>query len=128
VDIVSFEDTDAVARAVEIIRSGDVVGAHFGTVFGLIVDGKHAGVAERIMTIKGAGRGFKPLGICVGAHELVDLIDAASLPAEVQRLVAAPWFAAELACMMAVRAPAHPASPIPEHLASENQGRSWVQL
>ncbi|SFS17941.1 tRNA A37 threonylcarbamoyladenosine synthetase subunit TsaC/SUA5/YrdC [Microbacterium sp. cf046] len=127
-EIVSFDDRGAVARAVEIIRSGEVVGAHFGTVFGLIVDGAHAGVAERIMAIKGAGRGFKPLGICVGAQELIDLIDAASLPPEVQRLLGTPWFAAELACMIAVRAPAHPTHRIPEHLISENQGRQWVQV
>ena len=128
VEIVSFDDKGAIARAVEIIRSGDVVGAHFGTVFGLIVDGAHTGVAERIMTIKGAGRGFKPLGICVGAQELIDLIDGASLSPAVQRLLGTPWFAAELACMIAVRAPAHPTNRIPEHLISENQGRHWVQV
>ena len=61
-EIVSFDDKGAVARAVETIRSGDVVGAHFGTVFGLIVDGAHTGVAERIMTIKGAVRGSSRSG------------------------------------------------------------------
>lgn len=127
-EIVSFDDKGAVARAVEIIRSGEVVGAHFGTVFGLIVDGGHAGVAERIMAIKGAGRGFKPLGICVGAQELTVLIDSASLPPEVQRLLGTPWFAAELACMIAVRAPAHPTNRIPEHLVSQSQGGYWVQV
>ncbi len=128
VEIVSFDDKGAVARAVELIRAGEVVGAHFGTVFGLIVDGAHAGVAERIMAIKGAGRGFKPLGICVGARDLIDLIDATSVSPEVRQLLATPWFAAQSACMIAVRAPAHPTRRIPEHLISENHGRAWVQV
>jgi tRNA A37 threonylcarbamoyladenosine synthetase subunit TsaC/SUA5/YrdC len=128
VEIVSFDDQDAVTRAVEIIRSGDVVGAHFGTVFGLIVDGAHEGVAERIMAIKGAARGFKPLGICVGARELIDLIDVSSLAPEVQSLVSSPWFAAELACMIAVRAPAHPVNQVPEHLISRHGDEQWVQV
>ncbi|MEI3867797.1 hypothetical protein V6S02_11990 [Microbacterium sp. CCNWLW134] len=127
-EIASYDDRAAIARAVALIQSGEVVGAHFGTVFGLLVDGAHDGVAERIMAIKGAARGFKPLGICVGAREFVDLIDATSLSPDVRGLLESPWFAAELACIIAVRAPAHPANEIPAHLVSDRDGRPWVQV
>ena len=37
-EICSYDDTEAIAEAVGVIRAGGVVGTHFGTVFGLLVD------------------------------------------------------------------------------------------
>lgn len=127
-EICSFDDREAVAEAVDVVRSGGVVGAHFGTVFGLIVDGSHSGVADEIMAIKGAARGHKPLGICTRPRRLVELIDVASLSPDVRRLTEASWFTEQLAGMVAVRAPASSAIGIPEHLVSDVGGRRWVQV
>lgn len=127
-EICSFDDTEAIAEAVDVVRAGGVVGAHFGTVFGLIVDGSHAGVADEIMAIKGTARGHKPLGICTRPARLVGLIDLASMPPDVRRLTEAPWFAEQLAGVVAVRAPASPVIGLPEHLVSEVDGRRWVQV
>jgi tRNA A37 threonylcarbamoyladenosine synthetase subunit TsaC/SUA5/YrdC len=127
-EISSFDDAAGVGEAVAVVRAGGVVAAHFGTVFALIVDGGHAGVAEKIMQIKGAARGHKPLGICVAPELFPQLIDVASLPEQVQRLVTAPWFAGQLASMVAVRAPANPAAEVPDHLVSTVDGYRWVQV
>lgn len=127
-EICSFDDTEAIAEAIEVVRAGGVVGAHFGTVFGLVVDGSHAGVADEIMAIKGTARGHRPLGVCTRPRRLVELIDVGSLPPDVRRLTEAPWFAEQLAGMVAVRAPASTAIGIPEHLVSAVDGRSWVQV
>jgi tRNA A37 threonylcarbamoyladenosine synthetase subunit TsaC/SUA5/YrdC len=127
-EICSFEDAEAIAAAVEIVESGGVVGAHFGTVFGLIVDGSDAGVADEIMHIKGAARGHKPLGVCTRPGRLLALIDVGALHPDVRRLSEAPWFADRLAAMVAVRAPASPGAGIPDHLHSDIAGRRWVQV
>ena len=127
-EISSFEDAGAVAAAIEVVEAGGVVGAHFGTVFGLIVDGSHQGVADEIMHIKGAARGYKPLGVCTRPGRLLELIDLGRLAPDARRLAQAPWFAEQLAAMVAVRAPAAPASGIPDHLHSDVDGRRWVQV
>lgn len=127
-EICSYDDTEAIAEAVDVIRAGGVVGTHFGTVFGLLVDGSHAGVADEIMAIKGAARGHKPLAVATRPGRLVELIDVASLPPDVRRLTGEEWFADRLAGMVAVRAPAAPGIAIPEHLVSEVDGRRWVQV
>ena len=127
-EISSFEDAAAIAAAIEVIESGGVVGAHFGTVFGLIVDGSHQGVADEIMRIKGAARGYKPLGVCTRPGRLLELIDIGGLHPDARRLAEAPWFAGQLAAMVAVRAIAAPASGIPDHLHSDVDGRRWVQV
>jgi len=46
----------------------------------------------------------------------------------VRRLTEAPWFAEQLAGMVAVRAPASSTIGIPAHLVSEVDGRRWVQV
>ena len=127
-EICSYDDAEAIAEAVDVIRAGGVVGTHFGTVFGLLVDGSHAGVADEIMAIKGAARGHKPLAVATRPGRFVELIDVASLPPEVRRLTDQPWFVDRLAGMVAVRAPAAPGIAIPEHLVSEVDGRRWVQV
>jgi len=127
-EICSYDDTEAIAEGVDVIRAGGVVGTHFGTVFGLLVDGSHAGVADEIMAIKGAARGHKPLAVGTRRGRLVELIDVDSLPPDARRLIEAPWFADRLAGMVAVRAPAAPGIGIPEHLVSEVDGRRWVQV
>jgi tRNA A37 threonylcarbamoyladenosine synthetase subunit TsaC/SUA5/YrdC len=127
-EICSYDDTEALAEAVDVIRAGEVVGTHFGTVFGLLVDGSHAGVADEIMSIKGAARGHKPLAVATRPGRLVELIDVASLPSDVRRLTEEPWFGDQLAGMVAVRAPAAPDVAIPEHLVSELDERRWVQV
>ena len=127
-EICSYDDTEALSEAVDVIRAGGVVGTHFGTVFGLLVDGSHQGVADEIMAIKGAARGHKPLAVAARPGRLVELIDVTSLPHEVRRLTEEPWFADRLAGMVAVRAPAAPQVAIPEHLVSEVDGCRWVQV
>lgn len=127
-EISSFEDAGAVAAAIEVVEAGGVVGAHFGTVFGLIVDGSHRGVADEIMHIKGAARGYKPLGVCTRPGRLLELMELGTLAPDARRLAEAPWFADQLAAMVAVRAPAAPASGIPDHLHSDVDGRRWVQV
>ena len=112
-EICSYDDAEAIAEAVDVIRAGGVVGTHFGTVFGLLVDGSHAGVADEIMAIKGAARGHKPLAVATRPGRFVELIDVASLPPEVRRLTGEPWFVDRLAGMVAVRARRHRGSPSP---------------
>ncbi|MGW4928362.1 hypothetical protein ACWEOH_04340 [Agromyces sp. NPDC004153] len=127
-EICSYDDSEAIAEGVDAIRAGGVVGTHFGTVFGLLVDGSHAGVADEIMAIKGAARGHKPLAVGTRPGRALELIDVASVPPDVRRLAEEPWFADRLAGMVAVRAPASPQIGIPEHLVSEVDGRRWVQV
>jgi tRNA A37 threonylcarbamoyladenosine synthetase subunit TsaC/SUA5/YrdC len=127
-EICSYDDTEAIAEGIDAIRAGRVVGTHFGTVFGLLVDGSHAGVADEIMAIKGAARGHKPLAVATQPGRFVELVDVAALPSDVRRLAEQPWFADRLAAMVAVRAPAAPEVAIPEHLVSEVDGRRWVQV
>jgi tRNA A37 threonylcarbamoyladenosine synthetase subunit TsaC/SUA5/YrdC len=127
-EICSYDDTQAIAEGIDAIRAGRVVGTHFGTVFGLLVDGSHAGVADEIMAIKGAARGHKPLAVATQPGRFVELVDVAALPSDVRRLAEQPWFADRLAAMVAVRAPAAPEVAIPEHLVSEVDGRRWVQV
>ena len=124
----SFADSGAVAKAVRVVADGGVLGAHFGTVFGLIVDGRHAGVADEIMRIKGAARGHKPLGACLRPSRIVGVIDRYQLPPRVRELVMAPWFSRRLAAMVAVRAPASSNAGIPPALRSHVDGRDWVQV
>src|SRR4029453_4100446 len=127
-EISSFEDADAIAAAIAVVEAGGVVGAHFGTVFGLIVDGRHEGVADEIMQIKGSARGHNPLGVCTSPGRPLELIDVSSLPQDVRRLAEAPWFAEQLAAMVAVRAPVSPSIGVPDHLQSDVGGQRWVQV
>ena len=127
-EICSYDDTEAIAEAVDAIRAGEVVGTYFGTVFGLLVDGSHQGVADEIMAIKGAARGHKPLAVATRPGRFVELVDVAALTPEVRRLSEQPWFAERLAAMVAVRAPAAPGVEFPEHLVSEVAGHRWVQV
>lgn len=127
-EISSFEDAGAVAAAIEVVEAGGIVGARFGTVFGLIVDGSHRGVADEIMHVKGAARGHKPLGVCTRPGRLLELVDVGAFAPDARRLAEAPWFAEQLAAMVAVRAPAAPGSGIPDHLHSDVDGRRWVQV
>ncbi len=127
-ELCSFDDDDAIARAVAAAKDGKVVGAHFGTVFGLIVDGSHQGVADDIMRIKGAARGRKPLGVCLPPGRLTGVIDLTSLSPRLLELASSPWFAERLAAMVAVRAPLSPAAGVTEPLHSQIDGVGWVQV
>ncbi len=127
-EISSFDDQLAIARAIDAARGGAVIGAHFGTVFGLIVDGSHPDVADDIMRIKGAARGHKPLGVCLPPDRLTSVIDLPSLSPRLRALVSAPWFAEKLAAMVAVRAPLAPEAGIPDPLRSQVDGTAWVQV
>lgn len=124
----SFEDPGAVAAAVDAVVGGRVVGAHFGTVFGLIVDGSHDGVADEILRLKGSARGHKPLGACVPPARLVRAIDRARLASPVRALADEPWFSRQLAAMVAVRAPALADAGLPDALQSHVDGTTWVQV
>lgn len=124
----SFEDPRAVTAAVEAVANGGVIGAHFGTVFGLIVDGSHEGVADEILRLKGSARGHKPLGACVTPSRLVEAIDVTQLPEHVRSLVQEWWFSRQLAGMVAIRAPAPASAGVPAALRSHVDDLDWVQV
>lgn len=121
-------DRDDIADAVSAIQNGEAVGVHFGTVFGIVVDGDLADVADEIEAVKGTHRGHKPLAACLTPDRIAETIDRTTLAPDAAELLQSAWFREDVAGITAVRAPLDPAADAPAALQSHVDGVAWVQV
>ena len=84
------EDADAgVARAVAVLRRGDLAVLPTDTVYGLAADAFSPTAVDRLLQAKGRGRDM-PVPVLVGSWRGIDGL-AADVPAQVRDLVEAHW-------------------------------------
>jgi tRNA A37 threonylcarbamoyladenosine synthetase subunit TsaC/SUA5/YrdC len=121
------DDRDDIADAVSAVCNGEAVGVHFGTVFGIVVDGDLSEVADEVEAVKGTHRGHRPLAACLTSDRIAETVDATALAPEAAALLAARWFREDVAGFTAVRAPLDSRVGVPAALQSHVDGTSWVQ-
>jgi hypothetical protein len=61
--------------AARMVRDGSVIGASFGTVYGIIGDGQSPQLQEEVAQIKGAARIGRPLSACLPSRRFSQLLD-----------------------------------------------------
>lgn len=83
------EEAEAIARAAEMIRKGEVVAIPTDTFYGLAANPFDAGAVERVFAIKGRAK-HMPLLLLVNSAEMARGL-AANLPAEFERLAGRFW-------------------------------------
>jgi tRNA A37 threonylcarbamoyladenosine synthetase subunit TsaC/SUA5/YrdC len=71
-DVHSARDRHAAAR---MVREGAIIGASFGTVYGIIGDGDSPGLGDKVAQIKGDARIGRPLSTCLPARRFTQLLD-----------------------------------------------------
>ena len=117
-------------QAVNQITEGAVIGASFGTVYGLIGDGHATALGDKVALIKGQKRMGKPLSVCLPARQFSQLLDPAQIHPEVRGLALdGHALSRTLSSLAFVRAPirAAAAEDLPEDLVSYVGGIPHLQ-
>jgi hypothetical protein len=117
---------DAVAQ----IMIGRVVGASFGSVYGLVGNGLVPTLADDLAAIKGRARTGRPLSVCLPAARLARLIDPAQLHGSIRDWALderglARAFASQ--CFLRVPVRAVVAASLPAQLISYLDGVPYLQ-
>lgn len=117
-------------RAVGLINGGAVIGASFGTVYGLIGDGSRPELGTTIARIKGHRRLGRPLSVCLPEARLCRLLDPEQIHPAVRRMALdGDELARTLSSLCFVRAPIREsvARELPEHIVSRADGVPYLQ-
>jgi tRNA A37 threonylcarbamoyladenosine synthetase subunit TsaC/SUA5/YrdC len=117
-------------RAAQIVTDGAVIGASFGTVYGLIGDGDSTGLGEKIAQIKGQERIGRPLSVCLPARRFSQLLDPAQIHPKVRDLALdGHALSRTLSSLAFVRAPirASAAQDLPKDLVSYVDSIPYLQ-
>jgi hypothetical protein len=117
---------DAVAQ----VMIGNVVGASFGTSYGLVANGLLPGLDEQLAAIKGPGRLGRPLAVCLPSARLAGLIDPARLHPSVRDWALdeqglARAFGSQ--CFLRVPVRSRVVASLPAHLISYTDGVPYLQ-
>jgi hypothetical protein len=112
------------------VAKGEVVGASFGTVYGIIGDGHSPDLGAKVAAIKGQQRLGRPLSVCLPESRFSQLLDPGQIHPAV-RGVALDGHALSrtLSSLAFVRAPIRTsiAQDLPAHLVSVNDGVPYLQ-
>jgi hypothetical protein len=107
-----------------LVGDGAVIGASFGSVYGLIGDGFSSALGERVAQIKGQGRVGRPLSVCLPARRFSQLLDPTLIHPAVRGLALdGHVLAGTLSSLAFVRA------PIRRTVAAERPSQliSWIE-
>ncbi len=118
------------ARAAEFVAGGQIVGASFASVFGLVGDGMQASLGYDLAAIKGRPQLGRPLSVSLPATRLSELIDLAHVrPSLRSWAVDGAGLAWQLSSRSYLRVPvrASVASWIAPHLLSYVDGVPYLQ-
>jgi hypothetical protein len=112
------------------VANGEVVGASFGTVYGLVGDGHSLGLGTKVAAIKGHQRLGRPLSVCLPESRFSRLLDPAQIhPAVRGMALDGHALSQTLSSLAFVRAPIRTsvAQDLPAHLVSINDGVPYRQ-
>ena len=117
-------------RAAAMVANGEVVGASFGTVYGLVGDGHSLDLGTKVAAIKGHQRLGRPLSVCLPESRFSRLLDPAQIhPAVRGMALDGHALSRTLSSLAFVRAPIRTsvAQDLPAHLVSINDGVPYLQ-
>jgi tRNA A37 threonylcarbamoyladenosine synthetase subunit TsaC/SUA5/YrdC len=117
-------------RATELVATGDVIGASFGSVYGLVADGMRPDLAAVMDAIKGQRRQGRPLSVCLPAALLSQLIDPVELHPSIRSwALDGEGLARTLSSLALLRVPIREviARELPAHLLSYVDGVPYLQ-
>jgi hypothetical protein len=112
------------------VANGEVVGASFGTVYGIIGDGHSPDLGTRVAAIKGQQRLGRPLSVCLPESRFSQLLDPSHIhPAVRGMALNGHALSRTLSSLAFVRAPIRTsvAQDLPAHLVSINDGVPYLQ-
>jgi hypothetical protein len=126
----SFKSRRDRDRAADQLTGGSVIGASFGSVYGLIGDGHSTTLGEKVAQIKGQQRIGRPLSVCLPARRFSQLLDPAQIHPKVRGLALdGHALSRTLSSLAFVRAPirASAARDLPNDLVSYVEGIPHLQ-
>jgi hypothetical protein len=112
------------------IAKGEVVGASFATVYGIIGDGHSSDLGAKVAAIKGQQRLGRPLSVCLPESRFSRLLDPGQIhPAVRGMALDGHALSRTLSSLAFVRAPirASVAQDLPTHLVSVMDGVPYLQ-
>lgn len=116
--------------AAAMVREGAIIGAFFGTVYGIIGDGESLQVGQKVAQIKGGARIGRPLSTCLPARRFSQLIDPDHVHPAVRGLALdGHALSRTLSSLAFVRAPIRRSvvHDVPADLVSDANGVSHLQ-
>jgi hypothetical protein len=117
-------------RAVSMVTNGEIVGASFGTVYGIIGDGHSHDLDVKVAGIKGQQRLGRPLSVCLPESRFSQLLDPSQIhPAVRGMALDGHALSRTLSSLAFVRAPirASVAQDLPAQLVSVIDGVPYLQ-
>jgi hypothetical protein len=112
------------------VADGEVIGASFATVYGIVGDGHSPELGTKVAAIKGQRRLGRPLSVCLPESRFSRLLDPAQIhPAVRAMALDGHALSRTLSSLAFVRAPIRPsvAQDLPAHLVSVNDGVPYLQ-
>jgi tRNA A37 threonylcarbamoyladenosine synthetase subunit TsaC/SUA5/YrdC len=120
-------DRKAAAR---MVKEGAIIGASFGTVYGIIGDGESPDLGQRVAQIKGERRIGRPLSTCLPARRFSQLLDPGEIHPALRGLALdGHALSRTLSSLAFVRAPIHRSvvHDVPADLVSRTDDVPYIQ-
>jgi hypothetical protein len=118
------------ARVADLVRTGQLVGTSFASVYGLVGDGARASLGYEVAQIKGRAQLGQPLSVCLPATRLSELIDLAHVHPSYRAWAldggSLAWTVSSR-CYLRVPVRASVARELPPHLLSYVRGVPYLQ-